>query len=83
MSGERICRRCLLQESGRADVLESIRAHVENIPPRDKSSAQLVQARLAVCRACEHLADGTCLKCGCYPEFRAAFRTQRCPLRSW
>ena len=83
MSAERICRRCLLFESGRADVLESVREHIEKIPPRDKCVGEAYAARLALCRACEQLADGTCLQCGCYPEFRAAFRTQRCPIRRW
>ena len=83
MSEERICRRCLLAESGRADVLSSIREHVEKIPPGDKADPPEYARRLALCGACEHLADGTCLKGGCYPEFRAAFRTQRCPVGSW
>ena len=83
MSGERVCRRCLLEESGRADVLSSIHEHIEKIPPRGKTEPAEYARRLAICGVCEHLADGTCLKCGCYPEFRAAFRTQKCPVGSW
>ena len=83
MSEDRVCRRCLLFESGRADVLESVREHIAKLPPRDRCGEAEYERRLALCRACEHLADGTCLKCGCYPEFRAAFRTQRCPAGRW
>ncbi len=83
MSGERVCRRCLLFESGRGDVLENVRAHIEKIPSADKASPETYAKRLAFCASCEALADGTCLQCGCYPEFRAAFRTQRCPKNRW
>ena len=54
MSEERICRRCLLEESGRADVLSEIRERVLHIPPRDKTDAQEYARRLALCGACEH-----------------------------
>lgn len=83
MNAERVCRRCLLEASGRADVLLTVREHIAKIPVRDKTDDALYARRLAVCRACAHLADGTCLKCGCYPEFRAAFSRQRCPDRQW
>ena len=28
---------------------------------------------------CEHLISGVCMKCGCYVEFRAAFKRNSCP----
>ncbi|MBQ7542051.1 MAG: hypothetical protein IJT44_07160 [Clostridia bacterium] len=77
------CIGCLLWESGRADLLESVRVHIEKIPAAERTAQALYDDRLAVCRACCHLIGGTCLKCGCYPEFRAAFRTQRCPVKKW
>lgn len=80
---DRECRQCLLWESGRGDVLQSVRAHIEKIPAAARAPQDVYDARLAVCRACGHLAGGTCLKCGCYPEFRAAFGTQRCPVKKW
>ena len=83
MNEQRVCRRCLLFESGRVDVLQSIREHIERLPARDRAAQEVYESRLAECRACDHLAGGTCLKCGCYPEFRAAFRTQKCPAKKW
>ena len=83
MSEERICRRCLLWESGREDVLLSIRQHIEKIPDPDRCADEAYRSRLAHCSACDQLVDGTCLKCGCYPEFRAAFRKQTCPAKKW
>ena len=83
MKREHVCRQCLLWESGREDILQSVRAHIEKIPPRDKCGEETYNARLSQCKACDDLVGGTCLKCGCYPEFRAAFRTQRCPKKNW
>ena len=83
MNGERVCRRCLLFESGREDILQTVRQHIEKIPPAERCDAHTYTHRLAVCGSCEHLADGTCLRCGCYPEFRAAFKKQTCPAKKW
>lgn len=83
MTQERVCRRCLLFESGKEDTLKSIKEHIERIPPPDRSGDEEYKKRLALCSACDFLSDGTCLKCGCYPEFRAAFRKQKCPYKKW
>ena len=78
-SDKRICRRCFLEESGEVDVLADIRSRIENIPPALKTEEAAYQKRLAACGSCDHLVGGVCMKCGCYPEFRAAFRKNRCP----
>ena len=83
MTQDRACRRCLLLESGREDVLASIHEHIARLPERDRAAQEVYRQRLDACKACEHLIGGTCFKCGCYPEFRAAFRTQKCPIRLW
>lgn len=80
---ERVCRRCLLLQSGKGDVLRDIRERIEKIPQNEKASAEIYGIRLAVCEKCEFLTDGTCLKCGCYPEFRGAFIKNRCPAGRW
>ena len=77
------CIGCLLWESGRADLHESVQAHIAKIPPSDRTPAEKYDARLDACRACAHLIGGTCMKCGCYPELRAAFRSQHCPAKKW
>ena len=66
-------------ESSQADTLKAIQEHLANIPDQMKAAEELYQERLALCKECEHLLSGMCLKCGCYVEFRAAFAKQRCP----
>ena len=83
MEETRVCRRCLLLESGRGDTLAEIQKRIEALPAAERTPRVQYEARLAVCAACEALVGGTCLKCGCYPEFRAAFRRQGCPIRRW
>ncbi len=80
---ERVCRRCLLIESGKDGIMLDIRKRIENLSEEEKSSAGVYDSRLAVCKNCDYLVGGTCMKCGCYPEFRAAFRKQRCPANKW
>lgn len=75
----RVCRRCLLLESGEADVLADIQKRMQRIPEKEKTPQEIYQARLTACRQCDFLLGGICMKCGCYPEFRAAFRKNRCP----
>ncbi len=75
----RVCRRCLLLESGDRYNYELIREYIKKIRPSERTEAGEYERRLELCRSCDELADGTCLKCGCYVEFRAAFRQQRCP----
>lgn len=31
----------------------------------------------------QKIAKSGCLKCGCYPEFRAAFAANGCPAKKW
>ena len=83
MTEERVCRRCLLLQSGRGDVLEDIRIRIEKLSEEERAKSEIYEERLGVCAGCEFLADGTCLKCGCYPEFRAAFAKNRCPNCKW
>lgn len=78
----RQCKRCLLLESGEADVYKSVSECIAKISPEEKTDSDTYRNRLDICSACDHLISGTCLKCGCYPELRAAFRRNRCPLSS-
>lgn len=79
----RQCRRCLLLQSGREDVLADIKSRIAAIPPKDRTPDGIYRARLECCAGCDHLVSGTCLKCGCYPEFRAAFVRNDCPAKKW
>lgn len=73
------CKRCLLLESAEEDTLALIREKITAIPAADKADDTLYQARLAACKDCDHLLSGVCVKCGCYVEFRAAYKRLRCP----
>ena len=69
------CKRCLLRESAENDTYENIRTRIDKLPDNDA----LYQQRLDACRDCDHLISGICMKCGCYVEFRAAYKRMKCP----
>jgi hypothetical protein len=75
--------RCLLAQTGKEETAADIKARIERLSEKERADSELYKKRLEVCTACDFLADGTCLKCGCYPEFRAAFAKNRCPAKKW
>ena len=50
------------------------------MPRRLRTPDALYETRLACCRDCEALQNGTCMQCGCYVEMRAARSDMHCPL---
>ena len=75
----RECKRCLLLQSGDEDNHKLVQQYISKIRPEEKCDDASYQKRLEVCRSCDNLISGMCLKCGCYVEFRAAFRNKKCP----
>ena len=75
----RECKKCLLLESAEGDMLELIKEKISKLSPEERASDDLYNKRLSLCRECEFLVSGTCFKCGCYVELRAAFKEQKCP----
>lgn len=73
------CKKCLLRESAEEDTFAAIREKLDALPAVDRADDILYQARLDACKTCEQLLSGVCMKCGCYVEFRAAFKRMRCP----
>ena len=73
------CKRCLLRESAENDTYENIRTRIDKLPDNEKADDALYQQRLDACRDCDHLISGICMKCGCYAEFRAAYKRMKCP----
>lgn len=61
------------------DVIESITVRIDKLSPDEKADEELYSKRLNECKNCENLISGVCQKCGCYVEFRAAFKKQKCP----
>ena len=70
--------RCLLDESA-PDLAALVREAVAALPEEEKAGAATYRDRLAVCRECPALRNGTCALCGCYVEHRAAKRRLACP----
>lgn len=60
-------------------MLELINEKINKLSPAEKASDELYKKRLGICKECDSLLSGTCLKCGCYVELRAAFKQQHCP----
>lgn len=73
----------MLRDCGRGDTFKSISERIKKLSDRDKASDEQYKMRVSVCSECEFLSEGTCLECGCYPEFKAAFRKQSCPRKKW
>ncbi|MEE1012133.1 MAG: DUF6171 family protein [Acutalibacteraceae bacterium] len=73
------CKRCLLYEAAEKDVLESIKTRINKLSDSEKADDELYKKRLSECTNCDNLISGVCMKCGCYVEFRAAFRNMKCP----
>lgn len=73
------CTRCLLEEAGKQDVYEIILKRIAEIPEALRADKALYAQRLGTCKSCEHISGGTCLKCGCYAELRAARADSYCP----
>ena len=73
------CKRCLLHEAAEEDTLKSIKERIDKLSEKEKVSAGLYEKRLSECKECDNLISGVCMKCGCYVEFRAAFKKNNCP----
>ena len=74
-----ICKRCLLSEIGSDDIKKTIDEIILAMPDDKKADCTLYTQRLSICKSCDELTDGMCLKCGCYVELRALQKIRRCP----
>ena len=52
---------------------------IASISPPLRARPEETERRIALCRTCPHLDEGTCRLCGCYVEYRAAFELKDCP----
>ena len=74
-----ICRRCLLSEIGEEALLQSLDELKAALPIDEKADSDEYERRLTICQNCDDLNSGTCMKCGCYVEFRALKKRMSCP----
>ncbi len=77
MSNE--CKRCLLLAAGEVKSFEALRSCIDNLDDELKVSDEEYKRRLSLCTQCDNLISGMCLKCGCYAEYRAVFKSKSCP----
>lgn len=50
----------------------------------DRAEPEVVQARLAICNACENLsALRACKLCGCFMDAKVKFSKSSCPINKW
>jgi len=80
---ENICYRCLLAELNNEELLAQVRRAVEKLDADAKVDDDEYNRRLDICRECDDLYQGTCNKCGCYVELRAAAKISDCPYHKW
>lgn len=62
---------------GQDDYID-LTAYIERFDISMRVSDDEFEKRLAICKECSHLVSGTCLKCGCYVELRAAIKKNHC-----
>lgn len=79
MNNSKICYKCLLEELDEKEIFRSVQELIAAIPPENRTEEGEYRRRLEICRGCDSLISGTCKKCGCYVELRAAGRTRECP----
>ena len=60
-------------------MLSVIKERINALSPDERCNDDVYERRLSLCKNCDNLISGVCMKCGCYVEFRAAFLKQKCP----
>ena len=75
----RVCRKCLILEGKDEAVIRSVTEYLARIKPGDRVSDEEYERRLSICRSCDSRSGGTCNKCGCYCDLRAAVKNGHCP----
>jgi len=73
------CKKCLLLEAGESVTYDEIMQYVSSLDKNDLADEVTAEKRLSICKNCEELISGMCLKCGCYVEIRARLKNSQCP----
>lgn len=73
------CKKCLLLEAGENKSFETVRDYISNLDDELKVDDDIYISRLTLCKSCDNLISGMCLKCGCYVEIRAILKDKDCP----
>lgn len=83
MENRKICYKCLLEDLDESEIYKSVKDMIDAIPEENRTAPEEYKRRLDICKTCESLISGTCVKCGCYVELRAAGKTRACPVKLW
>ena len=73
------CKKCLLNEAGESKSLKLVEDYLNSLEQELKVTQDIYSKRLSMCKACDNLISGMCIKCGCYVEIRAALKDKSCP----
>ena len=73
-----ICKKCLLQEMDEEAYVNNLKKYIDRMDDKVKADEQEYGRRLAICKECDYLINGTCGKCGCYVELRAVVKKNHC-----
>lgn len=74
------CIRCLLREMNEAKAYRQVQEYQSSVPEKERAVKEQYESRLAICKECKWLNQGTCRKCGAYVEARAYRKDAHCPL---
>ena len=66
-------------EAGERVTYDEIMRVVNSLKDGERADEDVALERLDLCRECDNLISGMCLKCGCYVEIRARLRDSDCP----
>lgn len=77
------CKKCLLLEAGEKAAFEEVTAYLKTVEKSRLAKKEESEKRLEICKSCDSLISGMCLKCGCYIEIRANLKDGDCPDEKW
>ena len=77
------CKKCLLLEAGEEAAFKTVSDYLSTVDPALLADDDTRLSRLEICKNCEDLISGMCLKCGCYVEIRASLKDKACSYNKW
>lgn len=73
------CKRCFFEELDPKGIYKEISELIAALPEEKRTDETEYRRRLEICGRCDSLGEGTCGKCGCFVELRAAKKDMHCP----
>lgn len=73
------CKKCFFEELDPKGIYREISEMIAALPEEKRYGESEYRRRLDICGRCGSLGEGTCGKCGCFVELRAAKMDMHCP----